>query len=300
MQKYKYFWNSFLKLVKEKDVFHHASAITFNLVICSIPFTLLLISIIGYVLSYEDAFREVVRYGQEVFPSFTYESQESDVFEGVITIESMLKPLISARQVFGIVGVIVLIFFSLGLFHTLKHVVFEIFGIKDRKHPVWEWVHNFFTFGLIGGLLVFISIAVSIFSVVSIETIALPFTDKVLELGWFYSILNTVLPMLFSLLIFYILFRYISERRIKRRVAFVGAFSFTVLFALAKFLVGWYLNYSFFGYRYYYQGYAILIVIGFWAFYTATLFVISTIIARSFQDAFVKQPLKENPYTSIS
>lgn len=300
MQKYKNFWKFIVGLVKEKDVFHHASAITFNLVICSIPFTLLLISIIGYVLSYDDAFREVVRYGQEVFPSFTYESQQSDVFEGAVTIETMLEPLISARQVFGIVGVIVLVFFSLGLFHTIKHVVFEIFEIQDRKHPLWEWVHNFFTFGLIGGVMIFFAIGISIFSVVSIQTIALPFTDKVLELGWFYSFLNIAFPLLFTLLIFYILYRYISERRMQRQVAFIGALSFTVLFGIAKFLVGWYLNYSFFGYRYYYQGYAILVVIGFWAFYTAVLFVISTIIARAYQDAYLKKPLKENPYTSIS
>lgn len=300
MQKYKNFWKSIVTLVKEKDVFHHASAITFNLVICAIPFTLLLISIIGYVLSYEDAFREVVRYGQEIFPSFTYESQESDVFEGAVTIETMLEPLISARQVFGIVGIIVLVFFSLGLFHTIKHVVFGIFEIEDRKHPLWEWVHNFFTFGLIGGVMIFFAIGISIFSVISIQTITLPFSDKVLELNWFYTFMNAVFPLLFTLFIFYILYRYISERRMKRRVAFVGALSFTLLFGIAKTLVGWYLNYSFFGYRYYYQGYAILIVIGFWAFYTAALFVISTIIARSYQDAFLKKPLKENPYTSIS
>lgn len=286
--------------VKEKDVFHHASAITFNLVICAIPFTLLLISIIGYVLSYEDAFREVVRYGQEIFPSFTYESQESDVFEGAVTIETMLEPLINARQVFGIVGIVVLIFFSLGLFHTIKHVVFEIFEIEDRKHPVLELVHNFFTFGLIGGIMVFFAIGISVFSVVSIETITLPFSNEVLQLSWFYTFLSSVFPLLFTLLIFYLLFLYISERRMKRRVAFMGAFSFTLLFGVAKFLVGWYLNYSFLGYRYYYQGYAVLIVIGFWAFYTAALFVISTIIARSYQDAFLKKPLKENPYTSIS
>lgn len=300
MQKYKNFWKSIVTLVKKKDVFHHASAITFNLIICAIPFTLLLISIIGYVLSYEDAFREVVRYGQEVFPSFTYESQESDVFQGAVTIETMLRPLISARQVFGVIGVIVLIFFSLGLFHTIKHVVFEIFEIEDRKHPFWELVHNFFTFGLIGGILVFFSIAISILSVISIQTIAIPFTDQVVELNWIYSFMNTVFPLIFSLLIFYILFRYISERRMKRRVALVGALTFTILFGGAKALVGFYLNYSFLTYRYYYQGYAILIVIGFWAFYTAALFVVSTIIARAYQDAFLKKPLKENPYTSIS
>lgn len=300
MQKYKNFWKSIVNLIKKKGVFHHASAITFNLVICAIPFTLLLISIIGYVLSYEDAFREVVRYGQEVFPSFTYESQESDVFEGAVTIETMLEPLISARQVFGIVGIFVLIFFSLGLFHTIKHVVFEIFEIEDRKHMIWELVHNFFTFGLIGGIMVFFAIGISLFSVVSIQAIALPFTDEVLQIGWFYTFLSSVFPLLFTLLIFYVLFRYISERRMKRLVALVGAFSFTLLFGIAKFLVGWYLSYSFLGYRYYYQGYAALIVIGFWAFYTAALFVVSTIIARSYQDAFLKKPLKENPYTSIS
>jgi YihY family inner membrane protein len=300
VQKYKNFWNYFKKLIKEKDVFHHSSAITFNLVICAIPFTLLLISIIGYVLSYDDAFREVVRYGQEIFPSFTYESEDSDAFEGAITIETMLDPLISARQVFGIVGIIVLIFFSLGLFHTIKHVVFEIFSIRDRKPAVWELVHNFFTFGLIGGMMVFFAIGISVFSVVSIKTIALPFTDQVLELSWFYTFMSSVFPLIFTLFIFYILFRYISERRMKRRVAFVGALSFTFLFGLAKALVGWYLNYSFFAYRYYYQGYAVLVVIGFWAFYTALLFVISTIVARSFQDSFVKKSLKENPYTSIS
>lgn len=300
MQNLKLFWKSIITLVKEKDVFHHASAVTFNLVICAIPFTLLLISIIGYVLSFDDAFREVVRYGQEVFPSFTYQSQQSDVFEGAVTIETMLEPLINARQVFGIVGVFVLIFFSLGLFHSIKHVVFEIFSIKDRKHPVWELVHNFFTFGLIGGIMVFFAISISLFSVVSIQTIALPFTDQVLELNWFYALLNIILPLLFTLFIFYVLYRYISERRMQRRVAFVGALSYTLLFGLAKFLVGWYLNYSFFGYRYYYQGYAIIIVIGFWAFYVAALFVVSTIIARSYQDIYLKKPLKENPYTSIS
>ena len=138
-------------------------------------------------------------------------------------------------------------------------------------------MHNFFTFGLIGGILVFFAIGISLFSVVSLQTIALPFTNEVIELSWFYSIMSNVLPLLFTLFIFYILFRYISERRMKRRVAFIGALSFTVLFGVAKFLVGWYLNYSFFGYRYYYQGYAVLIVIGFWAFYTAALFVVSTV-----------------------
>ncbi len=300
MQKYKDFWRRIVALVKQKDVFHHASAITFNLIICAIPFVLVLISIIGYVLSYEAAFAEVLRYGQEVFPTFTYESTESEVVEGAITLKNLLEPLISARQVFGIVGITVLIFFSLGLFHTVKHVVFEIFNIKDRNHLLWEFVHNFFTFGLIGGIFVFFSIAISIFSVVSVESITLPFSDQVIQLSALYQFLRTIIPLLFTLLIIYILLRYISEKRMGRLSAFVGAAIFTILFTLARIGLGIYLNYSFSRYHYFYQGYTVPVIIGFWAFYSALLLVFSIIIAKSFQDTFLKKRLDENPYTKIS
>ncbi len=58
-----------MKLTGKKDIFFNASAITFNLFICAVPFVLILISIIGYVLSAEEAFNEIVRYGREFFPS---------------------------------------------------------------------------------------------------------------------------------------------------------------------------------------------------------------------------------------
>jgi YihY family inner membrane protein len=299
VQKYKNFWNSIVTLVKEKDVFHHSSAITFNLIICSIPFTLLLISIIGYVLSYQAAYNQVFQYAQQAFPNFTYHSKQGDALQGAVTLKSILNPLIGNRQVFGIIGIIVLIFFSMGLFHTLKHVVFEIFEIRDRKHPLMEWVHNFFTFGLIGGIFVFLAIAISFFSVISVQTVTLPFTTKVIGLGWIHTFLNHVFPLLFILLIFYLLFRHISERRMKRRVALIGAVSFTVLFGIAKTLIGIYLNYSFFQYHRFYQGYAVIVVLAFWAFYSAALFVLSTIIARSYRDIFLNPSLKENSYTSI-
>ncbi len=300
MQKYKNFWKRIVTLIRRKDVFHHASAITFNLVICAIPFVLLLISIIGYVLSYEAAFAEVLRYGQEVFPTFTYQSTESDVAENVLTLRNLLEPLVSARQVFGIVGIAVLIFFSLGLFHTIKHVVFEILETEDRNHLLWEVVHNFFTFGLVGGIFVFFSIAISIFSVVSVESVTVPFTDQVIQLSTLYKFLRAIVPLLFTLLIIYILFRYISEKRMKRLSAFVGAAVFTILFNLARIGIGYYLDYSFGSYQYYYRGYTVPVIIGVWAFYSAALLVISIIISKAYQDVFGKKPLKENPYTKIS
>lgn len=301
MQKYKKFWRIFTKLLKKIDIFFNASAITFNLFLCAIPFTLLMISIIGFVLSYDAAFNEILRYGRELFPNFAYESESGDVYRGAVTLEALLDPLIGARRIFGIVGIIILAFFSQGLFHTLKHVVFDIFDIEDRRHPILEMVYNFFTFGLVGGVFLFFSLIISLISLVSINELAVPFTEIILELSWIYELLNRVVPLLFTFLLFYIIFRYITEKRMQPRVALLASFIYTVLFELAKLGIGWYLGYALHAYRYYYQGYTILVIVGVWAFYSAVLFIFSTIVARAYQQAFVEEnPIPKNPYTVIS
>ncbi|MDX1638380.1 MAG: YihY/virulence factor BrkB family protein [Balneolaceae bacterium] len=299
--KYKEFWRLIVKLVIKKDVFFNASAITFNLFICAIPFTLLLISIIGYVLSYEEAFREIIRYGQELFPSFTYESKSGDIFKGAVTLETILKPLIGVRRIFGVVGIVILIIFAQGLFHTVKHVIFEVFEIEDRKHPVLEMIYNFFTFGVVGGVFIFFSLVIYVISFISFDQFQIPFTNRIVELSWIFEFMNTVIPVAFTFMLFYMIYRYISEKRMQPKVAFVGALVYTVLFEIAKYGVGIYLDYAFRAYRYFYQGYAVAVVIGIWAFYSAALLVVASIVARAYRDVFLKpRKFEENPYTSIS
>lgn len=260
-----------------------------------------MISIIGYVLSYEEAFAEIIRYGRELFPSFTYESQSGDIYRGAVTLETLLNPLIGARRLFGIIGTVILIFFSLGFFHSLKHVVFDIFEIEDRRHPILEMIYNFFTFGLVGGVFLFFSLAISLLSLISFNQISLPYTEMVFQLSWVYDFLNLIIPIFFTLILFYIIFRYISEKRMQRKVSLLATVIYTTLFEIAKMGVGYYLEYALGAYRYFYQGYTILVIIGIWAFYSAALFVITTIIARSYQEVFLDDaPLAENPYTTIS
>ena len=64
----KAFWKRVLALASQKNIFFNASAITFNLFICAIPFVLILTSIIGHILSFDEAFDEIVRYGSELIP----------------------------------------------------------------------------------------------------------------------------------------------------------------------------------------------------------------------------------------
>jgi uncharacterized BrkB/YihY/UPF0761 family membrane protein len=299
--KFKHFCRLIVQLSVKKDIFFNASAITFNLFICAIPFTLILISILGYVLSVDAAFEELLRYGRELFPSFSFETRSGDVFQGAVTLESLILPLVEARRIFGFLGILILMIFAQGLFHTLKHVFFEVFDIEERRHPVMEVVYNFFAFGVVGGIFLFFTMAISLITLFPISTIAVPFTDVIIELGWVTELITFLIPVTFTPLLFYGIFRYISEKRLRPKTALIAAITYTVLFEIAKFGIGTYLDYAFTSYRYFYQGYTILIIIGIWAFYSAALFVFTTTLARAYRDVYDEErSFENNPYTEIS
>lgn len=300
--KFKQFWRRVGKLSIKKDIFFNASAITFNIFICAVPFTLILISILGYILSIDAAFEELIRYGRELFPSFSFETQSGDILEGAVTLESFIMPLVGARRVFGIAGILILMVFAQGLFHSLKHVLFDIYDVADRRHPVMELVYNFFAFGVVGGVFIFFSMAISILSLFSFDDFTIPYTEVVIEMGWLPELLTNVIPVIFTFLLFYAIYRYISERRMTAKVAALAAIGYTLLFEIAKFGLGVYLEYALTSYRYFYQGYTILVILGIWIFYSAALFVFISILARVYQEIYLNQTskLEQNPYTAIS
>jgi uncharacterized BrkB/YihY/UPF0761 family membrane protein len=302
LKKFKQYWKVIGRLLISKNIFFNASAITFNLFICAIPFTLILISILGYILSIDAAFDEVLRYGRELFPEFAIDSQNNDVFEGAVTIESLIEPLIGARQIFGIVGLVILMFFAQGLFHTLKHVLFQVFEIQDRKSPTMEFIHSFFAFGIVGSVFIFFTMAISLISFFSFDAYEVPYTEFVVELGWLSDWLTGLIPLLFTFILFYAIFRFISERRMNVQVSLVAASSYTILFEVARNGISIYLEYAFTYYQFFYQGYAALIVIILWAFYTAALFVFTLILAKAYQDVYLRHApaIEKNPYTAIS
>lgn len=301
MQKFKEFWIQAYNLTKKVDLFFNASAITFNLIICSIPFTLILVSIIGYVLSYDEAFNYIVQFGSDYLPSFTYQPESSDVISGADTVEKLILPLIGSRRVFGIIGFIILVFFTQGLLHSLKHVIFQVFDILERKHPILDVVYNFFGFGLIGTVFLFFSLFISTISFINLSQVTIPFTDTVVELPWIYDFLNFIIPIIFVFILQFVVFRFLSERRVPNKISLVGAVSYTVLFEAARFITSNYLNYSFSTYRYFYQGYAIAFLIVVWTFYSSLLFVVSAVLAKSYKDVYGghKPTVQDNPYSVL-
>ena len=275
------YWSRVIELIKLVNVIFNASAITFNLFICAIPFTLILISIIGYILSFDTAYTELVRYGTELLPDITYEQTNSVTVESERIVQALLTPLIQGRNVLGLTGIIIMLFFTQSLFHSLKIVLFDIFEIQNKSHPIKGLLTNFLGLGLLGTVFLFFSLLVSFVSLFELRTIAIPLTEIVIELPWIYELLDLLLPLLFTFMLSFVIFRFMSERKISILDALQGAALFAILFESAKLLLSLYLSYAITRYEFVYQGYTVIIVLALWVFYLSILFVISAILLRA-------------------
>lgn len=275
------YWSRVIELIKVVNVIFNASAITFNLFICAIPFTLILISIIGYILSFDAAYTELVRYGTELLPDITYEQTNSVTVESERIVQALLTPLIQGRNVLGLTGIIIMLFFTQSLFHSLKIVLFDIFEIQNKSHPIKGLLTNFLGLGLLGTVFLFFSLLVSFVSLFELRTIAIPLTEIVIELPWIYELLDLLLPLLFTFMLSFVIFRFMSERKISIPDALQGAALFAILFESAKLLLSLYLSYAITRYEFVYQGYTVIIVLALWVFYLSILFVISAILLRA-------------------
>ena len=275
------YWSRVIELIKLVNVIFNASAITFNLFICAIPFTLILISIIGYILSFDAAYTELVRYGTELLPDITYEQTNSVTVESERIVQALLTPLIQGRNVLGLTGIIIMLFFTQSLFHSLKIVLFDIFDIQNKTHPIKGLLTNFLGLGLLGTVFLFFSLLVSFVSLFELRTIAVPLTEIVIELPWIYELLDLLLPLLFTFMLSFVIFRFMSERKISIPDALQGAALFAILFESAKLLLSLYLSYAITRYEFVYQGYTVIIVLALWVFYLSILFVVSAILLRA-------------------
>src|SRR5690625_6939495 len=115
--------------------------------------------------------------------------------------EAIIKTLIGSRQQFGIAVLIILFFFSQGLFYTLKHVMFEVFDVQERRGAATELLYSFFAFGIIGGVFLFFSISISQISLFSFDSYQVPYTVIALELSCLSDCFTYIILVFFIFII---------------------------------------------------------------------------------------------------
>jgi membrane protein len=247
-----------------------ASGLAFDLLLAAVPFVIVVLALIGYVLNANAAASrlDLTSYLRHLFPSYG-PRLGAGPFEPVI---GMATDIVRSRGKLSLVGLPLFIFFATRLFGSLRAALCEVFDTQETR-PLLKAKLSDAVLVLATGLLVVLNIALS-------EGIAL----AVRHLVFVEYFAAQLVAFGFLIMLFVMIFEYAPARRIRWDTALVAAVACAVGFDLAKELLSVYFRAFVTADRF--TGNAtlggIILLVG-WVYYMTFVFLIGAQIAQVYE-----------------
>ena len=262
----------------EDNIFFLAGGIAFNLLLAAVPFVLLLIAGLGYLVG--DASGRPV----DVVAAILHRLLPPGVTPGEGTIEAALESIVANRGQVGLYSAIVFVWLSTRLFGSLRSVLAEVFDIENER-------------GIISGKLFDVKVTVLgtalfvAYAVVNtyVETArsegfallrALGLRQDVM--GWLEYTTGRLLAFVFIVLLFYALYKTLPNRRVRWQMAAIAALFAAGLFEVARSLFTIYV--ARFNPGSVYTGtLTAFVVFVVWVYYAAMLFILGGEVGQVYE-----------------
>jgi membrane protein len=239
------------------DGFFLAAGLSFAFLICLIPLTLLSVSLVGFIISSQEAAHEVVGQLARNFPVYKDE------------ISRVLLRIVETRRASGLIGTAILVISSTSLLGGARLVLHRMLGYRGGGSLLRNLARDTLMVLMLSALL-FFSTAVA-WAVQWFEEFFLEPRDPS---GLWVARVSLGFSMILSAVIFFFGFFYVPQRRVRLGAALSGAILASVLWEIAKQLfrlyirrVGWYDQI--------YGPLAVLFAFVMFVYYSAVVFVFS-------------------------
>jgi membrane protein len=244
-----------------------SASIAFNIVICIIPITLILFSLLGIYLNRDGAqeyLNTALRNVVGITPEF--QAKISNMILGAI------DELSNNSTLTAIIGSIGILWTASGLFSTLRDVLNRIYKTRSDTFYLWAKLRDIGMVFLI--LTVFVLSFSSTFILSIFEAIDKSFFgDTILKLGFTSSLLTHFIGLIFTFIMFYLIFKLVPQGFVSQKVALISSITAAGLYEALKYLFIFYLL-SFANYQRVYGAYAAIVAVIFWLYYSSLTFVI--------------------------
>jgi membrane protein len=262
----------------EDNISFLAGGIAFNLLLAAVPFTLLLLSGLGYVLN------ESAEQSSNIIWAFIDNLLPPHAETGDVQLHQVLDGVIKARGSVGLLGAIAFIWFSTRLFGTLRSALCEVFDIeqgldfiKGKLFDIKITIVSTLLFVVYAVLSAYLKIATSK-AVGALTEVGFRSSFRIRLEYWF----GNILALMFIIGMFFSLYKFLPSRKIRWEAALVGALFTSVLFELAKQLFTAYIGSFSPGSLYAGTLYGIVIVV-FWVYYAALIFVLGGEVGQVYE-----------------
>ena len=215
-----------LKKFDDDHGFFLSSGITFNLLICLVPFILLLLGLLGtYLYSYREVLNHIQRYFENVFPSL-----DPRIMKNILRI-------IRDRKIVGILGIGGLVWTSTWVFSSLRTALNIVFQVEKGRSILRGKAIDLLMILLAGTFLFISMVFTSVITLVQGYRFS-PFLDlgPIIRL-----ILKYLVPFFFTFWMCFLVYEIIPNKKIQFTTALQAAFFTSLLWEVAKQLFGWYI-----------------------------------------------------------
>lgn len=270
-----YFGGIYYRMDRD-HIFLFAGGLAFSLFLCIIPFVLILFWILGNFLSSESVALQVNTFLDTVIPYKIY----ADYARSIIF--KRIDEVIAYKNLAGFIGFIGLFIAASGFFSSLRTILNKIFGAEKELNMLVGFVRDF----------VIILISILLFFVL---TLSFPFIDYIrslpqeyemfsfFDLAIFQQVFTTIFSIVVLFSLFSLIYKFIPTVKIRKRSVAVGAIWAAFLWEGAKQLFGFYIrNFPTLGMIY--GTYILVIVLAFWIYYSAIVFILGAEIGKLFDE----------------
>jgi membrane protein len=282
-------WLDFARRVYNKagedDIFFLAGAIAFNVLVAAVPFLLMLIGVFGYVLqrAVDDPEQKAVEYVLSILPP----SQR------VVTLtRTLVGEVVAGRTRFGVVGLVLFMWSSTRLVGSLRSVLKHIFDLPEERGIIDGKIFDVQMVLVAGTLFLLntgITIAVEAAQTYGFQTLGLNGRADVVALQ---RALARITAFGFILLMFVLMYRFLPKRKTPWRIALVAAVFTSTVWEALKGIFAWYIAHVG-DWHTTYGTLASLIILVFWIYYSAIVFVLGGEVAQVYDLMRIRRRQRE-------
>jgi membrane protein len=279
-----FYTRSIWRKMFQDDVLFLASGLAFNGVLTMIPLMLLAASALGWFLnSSELGVKQLTDVLNTIFPDQPF---ATSIKESIVTV---ISDIVRYRTSLGVFGVIVLVWTATSLFDAIHSVLHRVFELK-RTRSLWvSLLHDIGFVFLVFVLFITTTFSTWVLSLAEPIVARLPILEAI-DLSILQRRLPTVVILVLTGIMFYVIFRYIPDERPPKATGIISTITTTVLWVISGRIFSLYLS-DFSAIGTIYGPYAFLLVLLVWIYYSSLMFVFGAIVGQVYWE---RQKLKES------
>jgi len=261
-----YYIDKLLDKFDNDHIWIMSSGISFNMLICLIPFFLILLTVLGIYLDSETVQIRLVNYLNSMIP---LPGQYKDRF--IFELMDKTTEIRANTFLTGIIGLGGLFWTVSGLFSAMREVLRKVFRVRSDLNYFIGKLRDFLLV-IISVFLFLLSMAITS-SVQVVEMYSQGIFGEYITLTVFQKIAPTVLGLIVSFVLFYVLYAYVPHWKFNKRIVMFSSVIAAIFFEALKFLFSIYIL-RIADYGKIYGTYATIVICIFYIYYSSVIFVV--------------------------